>query len=396
MSPLATDKHGLKTQSKKTEKMKNSIVPILTIALLISGYAQTPVESAEKISLPGNKPEVVDARVYAHYLMGLIYDKRGEFEEAVKEYRESLQFAPHSSPIVTQLIEDYIWLGRIYRQQGKLKEARTNLKKIIELKPKAIEAYLQLGYLYLKENLAGEGIEILEKGRELALRKSGFYPLSRTVSEDYRREIQRDIYFLLGSTYTGKEDYNRAVSVLREYLKLEPDNDVARFYLGANLERQGKRKEAVLELKKTIELNPRNAEALNYLGYLQAEQGIDLDESIKLIKRALKLKPDSDYITDSLGWAYFKKGMLDEALIQLKRAVELSTSRNEDNAVIRDHLGDVYSGKRMNKEALRQWKKSLELDPQNDKVRKKIKKIQKKNKTGIKRNKSWKKSKKSG
>ncbi len=402
--------------------MKKSLILFLTISLLslTTAYAQAAVKTAEKATPPQEKPEVVYARAYAHYLMGVIYDRRGEFEEAVKEYREALQFDPRSHSIVTQLIKDYLWLGRlyqrhgnlkeaikkyksllefhsgahsknlplrfflatIYEKDGKLKEAGGEWKKIIELNPQALEAYLQLGRLYLQRNLTGKGIEILEKGRELALRGTDLYLLPRSTPGDYRKEVQRGLYFLLGLAYTEKGNYDKAVSRYREYLSLDPNNAVVHFYLGADLDKQGKTKEAVSELKRALNLNPDNAEVLNYLGYLYAEQGINLNESIELLKKALKLKPDNGYIMDSLGWAYFKKGKLDKALAELKQAVKLSAGRKEDDAIIREHLGDVYFKKGMVKSALRQWEKSLQLKPGNNKLREKIEKVKSTAKTG--------------
>jgi len=392
--------------------MKNSLVLFLIVALFLTGFARVAAKPVEKIASPGKKSEISKAQAYAHYLMGLIYDRQGDFEKAAKEYRQALRFAPNSSALISQLANDYAWMGHMYQRQGKqekaiqnyksflklryddpdkniafrfslaavyekagkLKEAGNTFEEIIKLNPKVIEAYLQLGRLYLKRNLPGKGIKILKEGRKLFLRKSDLYLLPRAGAGDYREEIQRGIYFLLGISYSEEGNYDKAISGYREYLKLDPDNDVVHFYLGANLDRQGKRKEAIVELKKAVELNPDNAEALNYLGYLYVEKGIKLDKAIKLIRQALEVKPDSSYIVDSLGWALFKKGKFDEALKELKRAVKLSVARDEDDAVIRSHLGDAYFSKGMVKEALRQWKKSLELNPKNDQVREKIKK----------------------
>ena len=43
-------------------------------------------------------------------------------------------------------------------------------------------------------------------------------------------------------------------------------------------------------MKETIKLNPKHANALNYLGYTYAEKGVNLNEAISLIKRALEIK----------------------------------------------------------------------------------------------------------
>ena len=61
-------------------------------------------------------------------------------------------------------------------------------------------------------------------------------------------------------------------------------------------------------MQKVIALDPKHANALNYLGYTYADLGRNLDEAERLVKEALKYKPNDGYITDSLGWVYYKKG----------------------------------------------------------------------------------------
>ena len=77
-----------------------------------------------------------------------------------------------------------------------------------------------------------------------------------------------------------------------------------------------------------IRLDPKNANALNYLGYTYADLGTNLDEAEKLIKEALNYKPDDGYITDSLGWVYYKKGLYENAVEMLE--TRLRTAGGED------------------------------------------------------------------
>ena len=49
-----------------------------------------------------------------------------------------------------------------------------------------------------------------------------------------------------------------------------------------------------------------------------------IETLLELIEKAIKHKPNSGYIIDSLGWVYFRKGLYARALIELKKAVELS------------------------------------------------------------------------
>ncbi len=52
----------------------------------------------------------------------------------------------------------------------------------------------------------------------------------------------------------------------------------------------------------------------------------------------MALKPENGYYVDSLGWAFYKSGLLVEALTEIKRAVALVG----DDPVIYEHLGEIY------------------------------------------------------
>jgi tetratricopeptide (TPR) repeat protein len=103
------------------------------------------------------------------------------------------------------------------------------------------------------------------------------------------------------------------------------------------------------------------------LGYTYADKGINLDEAISLIEKALEIEPEVGAYIDSLGWAYYKKGMIDKAIELLEKAVGY-----EDDPIIRDHLGDAYYKKGWTDKAAEQWEKSLKKDPGQEKVREKL------------------------
>jgi tetratricopeptide (TPR) repeat protein len=113
----------------------------------------------------------------------------------------------------------------------------------------------------------------------------------------------------------------------------------------------------VVSLRKAIEINPKHADALNYLGFSYADKGINLQEALSLIQKALDLKPESGYIIDSLGWVYFKLGKQKEALKYLKKALETV----KDDPVLYEHLGDVYEAMGNPGEALDAWNNSVKF-----------------------------------
>ena len=116
---------------------------------------------------------------------------------------------------------------------------------------------------------------------------------------------------------------------------------------------------AEADLKRALQLQPHSPLVLNYLGYAYVDQGIHLEEGLNLIRTALTYDPDSGFITDSLGWAYYRLGRYELAIYFLEKAVELEPA----DATLNDHLGDAYwrSGRKL--EAKFQWERSLKLEP---------------------------------
>jgi len=128
-------------------------------------------------------------------------------------------------------------------------------------------------------------------------------------------------------------------------------------------------------MRTVIRLDPKNANALNYLGYTYADLGTHLDEAEKLIKEALNYKPDDGYITDSLGWVYYKKGLYEKAVEMLERAVKLVPN----DPIILEHLGDAYLKMNDRDKALEYYNRSLEHQKKDkEKIEKKIQTLSKK------------------
>lgn len=131
------------------------------------------------------------------------------------------------------------------------------------------------------------------------------------------------------------------------------------FSRGATREALDRWPEAEADLKAALALQPKNPSVLNYLGYSYVDRGIRLEEGLDLIRTALTYDPESGFITDSLGWAYYRLGRYELATYFLERAVELEPG----DPTLNDHLGDAYWRTGRTLEAKYQWERSLKLDP---------------------------------
>jgi tetratricopeptide (TPR) repeat protein len=121
------------------------------------------------------------------------------------------------------------------------------------------------------------------------------------------------------------------------------------------LEQAGRWPEAKQALEAGLVLSPDQPLLLNFLGYAKLERNEDVDAAEAMIRKASDLAPDDASITDSLGWAEFKRGKVTDAIATLQRAAE----KDPDQAEIQEHLGDALfkSGRRY--EARFAWNAAL-------------------------------------
>jgi len=137
-------------------------------------------------------------------------------------------------------------------------------------------------------------------------------------------------------------------------------NSVYYYYRGICEERSKQWTKAEADMRKALELQPEQPHVLNYLGYSWIDQGINLDEGMKMIKRAVEQRPDDGYIVDSLGWAYYRIGNYEDAVKNLERAIDLKP----EDPTINDHLGDAYWRIGRTLEAKFQWAHARDLKPE--------------------------------
>ncbi|MGL4395450.1 MAG: tetratricopeptide repeat protein [Hyphomicrobium sp.] len=174
----------------------------------------------------------------------------------------------------------------------------------------------------------------------------------------------------LGNIMRSRKEYADAVAYFTRALALiaKPDNRHWGYYYarGTAYERLKNWPAAEADFKRALVLSPEQPLVLNYLGYSWIDQGRNLKEGMKLIEKAVQLKPDDGYIVDSLGWAHYKQGNFREAVRYLERAVEIKP----EDPTLNDHLGDALWKVGREREARYQWEQALSLGPEPEDVAK--------------------------
>jgi tetratricopeptide (TPR) repeat protein len=155
-------------------------------------------------------------------------------------------------------------------------------------------------------------------------------------------------------------DYQGAYNLLAAELAADPESTELLYEVAMVAEKLDRLDEVESRLKHVIELKPDNAQALNALGYTLVDRTNRAAEGMKLIEKAHALSPDDPFILDSLGWAHFRLGNLEESEKYLRRAL---TDRSDPE--IAAHLGEVLWAKGDHGHAREVWQSQLKETPDN-------------------------------
>jgi tetratricopeptide (TPR) repeat protein len=173
-----------------------------------------------------------------------------------------------------------------------------------------------------------------------------------------------------GNVLRGRKQFAECADVYAKGInglgKPERSHWTIYYFRGICYERSKQWPRAEADFKKSLELFPDQPLVLNYLGYSWVDQGVHLDEGMRMIQRAVEQRADDGYIVDSLGWAYYRIGQFDEAVKHLEHAVELKP----EDPTINDHLGDAYWKVGRVLEARFQWSHARDLKPEPDELAK--------------------------
>ncbi|MEI8144384.1 MAG: tetratricopeptide repeat protein [Alphaproteobacteria bacterium] len=305
-------------------------------------------------------------------------------EEAEKQLRERQTLPPLIRNAQSGAAEVLYGLGAALSRQGGEDLSLIYLQLARYLDSEHELAILSLADLYEHLKLPTRAIDVYDEmpetsalyrnaqvQRALNLDQVDRTDEARKVLNDLLEQKPNDIEVLqaLGNILRARKIFGESVDVYSRAIALipnpEPQHWIYFYFRGIAYERTKRWALGEADLKRAMALIPESntrgrAQILNYLGYSWVDQGINLEEGLQLVRRAVELTPEDGYIVDSLGWAYYRLGRYEDAVVELERAIEL---RPED-PVINDHLGDAYWKVGRINEAYFQWAHARDLKPE--------------------------------
>ncbi len=253
--------------------------PADSLAVLEKGYAAIPQSApvvtnlvkaylkngnaAKALDLARKRIEADDKDIMAHNLMGEIYLTGKQYAKAQRAFETAITIKPE-----WQLPHNN--LARTYLMQGKKDEAVANLMTALENNPQNAAAYMTLGHLFLNDGQEDKAMSIYEQALAAM-------PNLWTAANN--------LAYLLSRDGGGKADLDRAYSMAKTAVKLQPER-------------------------------PEVIDTLGWVHYLRGE----IDLAITELEKAMERAPESAVINYHLGLALAKVSRVDEAREMLQRA----------------------------------------------------------------------------
>ena len=301
-------------------------------------------------------------------------------QEGLRETRAGKKLSPLVDSAQAGAAEALYGIGATLTRRGGEDLALVYLQLALYLQPNHPLALLSLADLYESVKKPPMAIKVYERmpassplkrnaqiqlatNLDAADRSDEAIKILKAVTAEAPKDIEA--IMALGNIERGRKKFSDCATTYSQAIDAMPgatdkNTWVTYYYRGICEERSKQWNKAEADMRKALELQPEQPHVLNYLGYSWIDQGINLDEGMKMIKRAVDQRPDDGYIVDSLGWAYFRIGNFEDAVKHLERAIDLKP----EDPTINDHLGDAYWRVGRTLEAKFQWAHARDLKPE--------------------------------
>ncbi len=304
--------------------------------------------------------------------------------EGLRESRAGKKMSPLVESAQAGAAEALYGIGATLTRRGGEDLALVYLQLALYLSPNHPLALLSLADLYESVKKPAMAIKIYERmpassplkrnaqiqlatNLDAADRSDEAIKILKGVTAEDPKDVEA--IMALGNIERGRKKFADCADTYTRGIEAMPSTNekgawVTYYYRGICEERSKQWSKAEADMRKALEMQPEQPHVLNYLGYSWIDQGINLDEGMKMIRRAVDQRPDDGYIVDSLGWAFYRIGNYEDAVKNLERAIDLKP----EDPTINDHLGDAYWRVGRTLEAKFQWAHARDLKPEPDEL----------------------------
>ncbi|HEY9070031.1 MAG TPA: tetratricopeptide repeat protein [Candidatus Ozemobacteraceae bacterium] len=247
--------------------------PAATAFCVLSLFAATPAPAASTPVHPVDRPAVTQAShtegALEAYEEGYRQYRAGRFDDALRSFQEALRREPN-------LIKAHYWLGKLYREMGRLREADFHWEEVMRLQ------------------------QLIRDRREALSIQNNEYPALRQLTKTRKQQEEAELVFQQGKHLLEEGHWDGAVANLKKAVGLYPANAEYQKLLARVLwdrgDRQGSAKAYIdlLDLHRELdrELVNESTERLVTAGWHR--------EAARILREALKRFPEDPVFADRL------------------------------------------------------------------------------------------------
>ena len=305
---------------------------------------------------------------------------RQKFADAERDAEEALNRAPQS-------FVPYFQLGNVQLAQKHFPEAEKFYQQALEKDPSSADSLSGLMNTYVAQKQYDKAIAAANAQIAKSPNISNFYDLLGTALFDGKKDypgaqaaLQKaialdknniDALEKLGKVQVQQGALDQALATYQQASKNNPGE--ARFYIlsGELYEAKQNWDQAKAMYQQALSVSPDDPLASNNLAYVLLEQGGNVDVAMGMAQTARRGMPNSPNAADTLGWAYYQKGVYQSAISQFQEALRLNEKIGAaDDPVLHYHLGLAYKKANQISLARQQLEKALKLKPDHADARK--------------------------
>lgn len=288
--------------------------------------------------------------LYAHGLALLAND---HYSAAVDTLQTLTDLQPHD-------VETWKLLASAQIQKDDLQAAMLALNQAVSLAPDHLAVRVIRAEVYLLseqfqaaldealaiQSIAPEQAVGYKLEGDVYMQRGEYAAAVEVYQVAFEHEPTAETVLLLNSAHWLDGNPIEAMSILRRWTAIAPENTMVRLQLAMQLQQLGDIHNAREEYKQLLKLAPQNLIALNNLAWLYLDY--DPQHSVELAEQALALAPERGEVADTLGWALVQTDQSERAVEVLQRAAAAAGHIPQIRyhlAVAQYHAGDLESAR---------------------------------------------------
>ena len=282
--------------------------------------------------------ELDDKFYSAYYNLGEVYRNQKQYDLATLAYKKTIEINPKWG-------FPYYGIGMIYFDQDRLQDAELQFNQAAKYNPEIGMAHFKLGQIYAKQDMDIELVSNAYRNGQKATQTTkkdeakAFYELGKIFAEKgksglavqaYKNSISIEPNLAVAQYELGTEYYKMGLkerSVEHYKLAIQVDPSIRRSFIDEAKKQyeSGNMESAMASLDKTLSIDPENAEAHFYYAEIQQKQS-NPTEAIKHYEDAIRIDPNFVKAYMPIGDIYYSQGSVKEATSMYRKAMALDQS----------------------------------------------------------------------